>query len=157
QRQAAHKLAERKVSRPHAEMIPGGGPLRFCASDRLRPASVRAPEPDEPLGILIIESTAIKRRASYDYRQSLRNSLVWRKFEQLVPEADRERWRESISETQDLSRISVQARPKGYVALVYADGDGVGKILRKVVQQHSFEGYQWFSELLETAANDATA
>ncbi|MBK9709828.1 MAG: hypothetical protein IPO81_00615 [Kouleothrix sp.] len=157
QQLAARSLAARKASRPRSETIPGGAVLRFCASDRLYPASVRAPDPDNPAGLLVSEMTAIKRHGSHTYRQALEKSDFWQVFESLVSASARMAWRAAISDTNDLGHISEQARPQGYVALVYADGDGVGGSMRQVVAQLGFEGYQQFSAALADAAIRATA
>lgn len=167
QAQAAYELSRRKAERRHAETIPGGGALRFCASDRRSPASVRAPEPDQTAGMLVSESTALKRQSSYRYRQSLKTSEFWQAFQRYLSAGERrewdaatassEDWSDAISVNQDLSHIGAQAIPRGYVALVYADGDRIGSTLKQIVKQHGFDGYQKLSAALTKAANQATA
>lgn len=157
QRRADLALAARKQSRPRAESPPGGGPLRYCASDRLTPASVRAPEPGGAGGALVSEATARKRLASQEYRRLLRSNPAWRAFLQELPAQRRRAWAQAINPSQDLGDIGALAHPRGYVALVYVDGDSAGKALRQAISQGGFSGYQTFSEALSTAAVEATA
>jgi hypothetical protein len=162
QNRAAKKLARHKGSRPQNELIPSGGVLRFCASDRLRPASSRIREVE---GVLFAsESTANKRyyNSQYRKRDKVIEGFFWQAFrsalvEQGVPEDGLNEWDDSIQTSQDLGSLSAYARPKGYVALVYVDGDGVGKQLREAVKQQGFSGYQQFSRALSAAATTATA
>lgn len=167
QKRAAQKLARRKASRPQAELIPGGGALRFCASDRLHPVSSRIREV-EGEALFASESTANKRFHNFEYRNPaiIVTSPFWQAFEQALQAKHtdtatwlvyRNTWRDAIQAGQDLSNLSAYARPKGYVALVYVDGDGVGKRLRSAVTQAGFRGYQEFSQALTYAATQATA
>jgi hypothetical protein len=158
QRRAAQALAQRKASRPRAEAIPGGGALRFCASDRLYPASRLVPEPDTS-GLLVSESTAVKRLRSRDLRQEKKflGSPFWMAFKQHLPEKDIAQWEDAVHRDQDLGDIGAQAQPYGYVALVYADGDGIGNLIGQVVQRTGFPGYQTLSQALTQGTLEATA
>jgi hypothetical protein len=157
---AERLLARRKASRPQAEHIPGGGFLRFCSSDRLYPASSRIRrDPDTTASLLVSESTAIKHVQNKHYRdrQTFLNGDFWQAFEPLLPEVDRATWRKAVYGGQDLDAIGRQARPRGYVALVYADGDRIGKTKQAVVKAYGLAGYAAFSQALSEAANRATA
>jgi hypothetical protein len=172
QHRAAQKLARRKASRPQAELLPGGGAIRFCGSDRFRPASSRIAEPGGG-SLFASESTANKRHKSKLYRSpgAMRATLFWQAFERALGAcAERAReaggvevtvnldaWREAVHADQDLGSLSASASPSGYVALVYVDGDGVGRKLRDVVARSGFNGYQRFSRALTVAATGATA
>lgn len=161
QREAAKKLARRKASRPLAELIPGGGPIRFCARDRLRPASLRVPDADASL--LVSRATANKRLNNLRYRDraNVEQSALWQAFERHLSALGQEQalkpWREAIHPSQDLGTIASQTRPAGYVALVYVDGDGIGKQIASAVDADGFAGYSRFSKALAHAATEATA
>jgi hypothetical protein len=160
QSRAARALARRKASKPIAEALPGGTLLRFCASDRLRPATVAATDPDG--GQELLGSAAVaKRRHSNAERAQLAASAFWRDFiaelQTLNSAVAVAQWERAIFDSQDLGSIAAQSRPKGYVALVYADGDGVGERIRRVVASHGFAGYRNFSAALSAAARRATA
>lgn len=161
QDRAARALARRKASRPWAEAIPSGGMIRFCASDRLRPASVVAPiQPDDPGDFLLVsEATAVKRRQSREAREraTFLTNPFWQAFEPYLPAADRADWRSAVRGSQDLGSIGAQSRPRGYVALVYLDGDRIGALQRAVVSQYGFTGYALLSRALDYAAHTATA
>ncbi len=159
QTQAERLLARRKASRPQAEHIPGGGVIRFCSSDRLYPVRTRIRDPDTAAGMLVSEPTAIKHVQNKHYRdrQTFLNGDFWQAFEPLLPTADRATWRKAVYGGQDLGAIGQQARPRGYVALVYADGDRIGKTKQEVVKAYGLAGYAAFSQALSEAANQATA
>ncbi len=162
QSRAARALARHKASRPSAETIPGGALIRFCASDRLHPASVRGRDPDNPVGLLLSTVAAQKRRASSEHLKQLRRSDFWRAFSAQIRSreggaATLADWNAATYPGQDLGSIGRQSRPRGYVALVYADGDGIGKLLHEVIATEGFAGYSRLSDALDTAANAATA
>lgn len=154
QAQAARSLARRKASRPHAELAPGGA-VRFCASDRLFPASGTSPDPAGPL--FVSHATATRRKLNQEYRSALRGSRFWELFAAQLPAGDVAAWENSISRTQDMGGIGRQSEPEGYVALVYADGDRVGRTIRDVVRDRGFQGYRDFSAALTEAATLAAA
>jgi hypothetical protein len=156
QQTAARALARRKSARQQAELVPGGSLLRFCASDRLRPAATSVHDPDGP-GLLVSLPTANKRMLSKEYRSQVRQQPYWHNFERRLRERQREDWLEAIHDNQDLGSIGVQARPAGYVALVYIDGDSVGKLIKAVVAERGFAGYRAISTALQSAAETATA
>lgn len=161
QLQAAQKLARRKASRPQAELIPGGGPLRFCASDRLRPASVRIQEADNE-SLFASEATANKRfnNRNYRTRAAVIKAPFWQAFEGCLASSEQSfdsNWHEAIHASQDLGTLAAQSRPTGYVALVYVDGDRIGQTLRSVVERDGFRGYFQLSQALAYATTQATA
>lgn len=160
QEAAARKLARHKVGRPHAELIPGGGPIRFCASDRQRPAAVRIRQAEgEPLFASM--ATKTKHGGNADVRTNLPRSAFWRTFKaeltRLGQGDDHEAWLGAIHPDQSLGTIASQARPKDYVAFVYVDGDRVGKTVSDAVKRAGFAGYRRMSLALAWAATQATA
>lgn len=156
QAQADLSLAARKQSRPRADSLPGGGPLRYCDSDRLYPASRRAHDPGSRDGILVSAATASKREASLEYRRLLDQNPAWEHFLSRVAPEDQDVWRNAVNSSQDLGDIGALARPRGYIAMVYVDGDGAGKALRQAIRQQGFKGYKAFSTALTTAAEQAS-
>ncbi len=162
QSRAARALARRKASRPSAETIPGGALIRFCASDRLHPANGWGRDPDNPAGLLLSAVAAQKRAASSAYLNQMRRSPFWDAFRAQITSreggaATLADWNAASYPGQDLGGIGRQAQPRGYVALVYADGDGIGKLLHAAIARAGFTGYQRFSHALEVAATQATA
>ena len=157
QRRADLALSARKQSRPLAQALPGGGPLRYCSSDRLTPASGWSPDPGVAGGITVSAATKRKRDASREYRVLLRNNRVWTRFLDRLPKERRPYWQRAIHPAQDLNDIGAQARPQGYIAMVYVDGDGAGKALRQAIRQGGFDGYRAFSTALTDGAVEATA
>jgi hypothetical protein len=109
--------------------------------------------------MMVSESTAIKHVQNKHYRdrQTFLNGDFWQAFEPLLPKEDRATWRKAVYGGQDLDAIGQQARPRGYVALVYADGDRIGKTKQEVVKAYGLAGYAAFSQALSEAANRATA
>lgn len=160
QTRAARALARRKASRPVAEELPAGTLLRFCASDRLRPASLAVADPDGRQ-MLVSRSTAAKHTASHQERSKLVQTPFWKAFRDAVraknPSADLAAWQAAPYDSQDLGTIAAQSHPAGYVALVYADGDGVGGQIRDIAAREGFAGYAALSRALEAAAGKATA
>jgi Cas10/Cmr2, second palm domain len=162
QTRAARALARRKASRPQSLPPAAGGVLRFCSSDRLVPASVLAPDPDDANARFFSEATARKRLLSFQYRKRLPTEPFWEVFEatlQTLPDYDSERltvWRQACQADQDLGSIGALAEARGYVAMIHIDGDGIGQVIRKVVQTYGFEGFYRFSKALRNAAMKAT-
>lgn len=158
QSRAAHKLASRKAARPRAEQIAGGGYLRFCDSDRLYPASVDQRDPDSREPALFSRASAAKRQLSRQYTQQIAQQPFWQIFQELQPDdAARQRWSAAIRETQDLEAIGAQSQVAGYIAFLHADGDGIGSLIRSVVETHGLAGYGQLSAALNEAATRATA
>lgn len=165
QKQAARALARAKASTPHAEAIVGGDYIRFCASDRLRPASNYDDNPDAPgRPIFYSAATAHKRELGSQTRRAYLNEqhLFWQEFVRHVTSDqldDTTVWKDAaaLSNGQDLSDIGDQAQPGDYIALVYADGDGIGKLIEKTVNQNGVEGYRTISRALEESATIAAA
>lgn len=156
QRRAARALAQRKRSKPQILALPGGGLIRFGASDRLQPAEVKIADPDENT-LLLSEETARKRHKSYQLRNAVKDGSFWETFCDALPEDRRVFWKANPHESQDLNSIGAMARPSGYVAFLHLDGDSIGSTLRTVVQQGGFDHYHLFSQALAYAAREATA
>lgn len=155
---AARFLAQRKASRRSAEFIPGGGFIRFCASDRRYPAQRSVPDLSRPGGTMLLSTSSIKKRLN---NKHIREKGLHQFWEDFLGEVDQERrptW-EAAARTarrQTLNTIGNLSRPEGYVALVYADGDSIGRTIREVVQEHGLSGYRDFSRALSQAAHRAT-
>jgi len=159
QETAARLLSHRKASKSTAEAIPGGGVIRFCDSDRRYPASDTA-DPDEGdrrEQLLLSAASKNKREMSRAYRKRFQQTPFWQRFCSLLDEENVAAWEQAIQPSQDLNAIGEQAYPRGYVALMHADGDGMGTLIKKVVQQHHFAGYQQVSTGLTDAAVQAAA
>ena len=156
QRRAARALARRKASKPQIRALPGGGLLRFGATDRLYPAEVQLRDPDGEQ-LLLSEESARKRKYNRTYRRELPQRTFWKAFIDVLPAERHSNWDGQPSESQDLGSIGDQARPSGYVAFIHLDGDGVGRALRSVVQKGGLIDYRHFSQALDKAAQRATA
>jgi hypothetical protein len=164
---AARTLAQRKASRPQATSLPGGGVIRFCSSDRLYPAihdpTIHTPDRAHPIRMPehISSATAIKHTSNFVQRgkRQVQQSSFWRAFETALQDRqiDVAPWRAAIRATQDMGNIGAQSQPAGYVALIHADGDRIGQVIRTLVEQHGFAGYQQVSQALSQAATEATA
>lgn len=155
QSRAARMLRQRKSSRIQAGAPPSGGYLRFCSADRIYPAT--ASDPADPSALLSAPSL-ITHTLSRRYRENLIGSPFWQRFSQLINDsAQQKAWEALIESTQDLNTIGELSRPQGYVAMVYADGDGIGDLIQRVVQHKGFEGYRRLSQALSQAAVEATA
>jgi len=158
QSRAAHKLASRKAARPRAEQIAGGGYLRFCDSDRLYPASIDQRDLDSSEPAFFSRSSMAKRQLSTQYTQQIAQQPFWQAFQAQHADPNvRRRWSDAIRETQNLEAIGAQSEPEGYVALLHADGDGIGSLIRAIVEAHGLQGYGQISVALSRAATQATA
>jgi hypothetical protein len=151
---AARALARRKQDRAYSGEVPGGL-IRFCASDRLHPASRRAGDPRLGGELLVSEATARKWEANDVYRDELPNQPYWDWFLKAVPGL-RSLWEIAFDPRQELGHIGKQAAPEGYVAFVHVDGDRIGSTLKTIVRRGGFAGYQAFSSVLTDAAHEAT-
>jgi hypothetical protein len=155
QHRAARALARRKASKPQILALPGGGLIRFGASDRLHPAEVKIADPDENI-LLLSEETARKRLMSYQLRSAVNRGSFWDSFLDALPVEQRDAWKGRPHESQDLNSIGDLSRPSGYVAFLHLDGDSIGSTLRHVVQVGGFDHYHRFSQALADAARNAT-
>lgn len=159
QTRAAQRLAAHKKSRPHAEQIAGGGYLRFCDSDRLYPAACSERDPDQPSEpALFSQSSTIKRTASKSYRHQLEEQLFWKELMHLQPDDKaRQDWQAAISEAQNFEAIGMQSTPPNYIGFLHADGDGMGTLIRTIVETYGLDGYKKISSAIDEAAHYATA
>jgi hypothetical protein len=165
QNRAARALARRKAATPRAEVIPSGGYIRFCDADRLYPASQPEPDQDRPGGwSLYSASTAQKRRIGLTTRRGYFDEAhpFWEHFIALVEAyrpGDASIWEAAATRAivMELEDIGAQSRPPGYIALVYADGDGIGKRIQTEVKAGGFASFSAFSNALERAAARAAA
>lgn len=156
---AERKLANRKASRPIAESLPGGGPIRFCASDRRYPASRLLQLPGDPAQPFSV-GTVAKHKASRGSRRSYfaEESEFWQALKPLVNDKAA-LWQEAgkRSAFKDIDAIGTQSTPPGYIAFVYADGDGIGAKIRQVAQAGGLDGYASYSRSLSKAAANSAA
>ncbi len=155
QDRAARMLRQHKSSRAQAGAPPGGGYVRFCSADRLYPAI--KPDPADP-SALLSGASLITHKLSHHYRENLISSPFWQCFSQMINDpALQAQWETAITPNQDLNAIGDLAQPQGYVAMVYADGDGIGDLIHQVVGREKFDGYRRLSQILSHAAIEATA
>lgn len=164
-RTALRALARRKAGRPHAGLY-DGGIVRFCERDRLNPATVVLPDPDRSEGLLASAATAAKWRRSFVSRYEVEQHDYWKAFVRLLEERAKSAWQDALDAMQqrsveelalpDMGDIGAQAEPRGYVAFVHIDGDGIGSAIDQVVRQQGFAGYAAISAALTSAAQQAT-
>lgn len=154
-RQAGHLLRRRKEEKGRALSLPVAPYVRPCDACGRWPAA----RPDRERGKFVCRACWIKRKDRGATRYGLRQRLV-QVAEGTPPEAPQDEWADLIAATcgdtrhrevaaelpQDLSAIGELARRPGYVALVYADGNNMGRVLENLVTR---DRYRKFAALLD--------
>lgn len=150
-RQVGHRLRQRKASRGRGRTLPVAPYMHFCDVCSQHPAV--HPDGEE----LICRACEIKRRP--EAREARRG--LWQKLIQVTdarpadPPAEWEdlfqgtlgkRWHSQHRPPADFGDIGDAARRKGYIALIYADGNNVGRVLEKLPTQ---KDYRSFSENID--------
>ncbi len=136
-RWAGHQLRRRKAEKGKGRTLPVAPYMHFCDACAQLPAVHHDVERDE----LICRACRIKRPTSGGARQGL-----WEKLSSVTentPANAPVEWKELINETlegpkptyvlpKDFDAIGECAKRKGYIALVYADGNRMGQALERL-------------------------
>lgn len=148
-----HLLRKRKDEKGSSRIFPVTSFIHFCASCAQHPAEAR--EGDE----LICRACSIKRKqANSEARRGLWKKLTDITKEELLPNDVPALWDKLLDDTlgnqthllhqfpKDFGAIGKSARRSGYIALIYADGNNMGKILEQLPDP---EAYHHFSQQVD--------
>jgi len=147
-REVAYRLRQRKASKGRGRTLPVAPYMHFCDACSQHPARYLDGEQ------LVCRACEIKRRP--ETREARRG--LWQKLIQVTEERPTEppdRWDELFQATlgktwhlqhrrpADFGAIGDSAHRQGYIALIYADGNDMGRVLEKLRTQMD---YRFFSE-----------
>jgi hypothetical protein len=150
--EAGHHLRKRKAERGRGRTLPVAPYMHFCDAC----AQLPAVHYDAEGGELICRACRIKRPGTGTARRGL-----WKRLTEVTkeppPDAPKE-WQNLLEETigsatheqhrppDDFDAIGKSAKRKGYIALVYADGNRMGQVLE---QLDTVDEYSRFARLVD--------
>ena len=149
---AGHRLRKRKAEKGKGHTLPVAPYMHFCDACAQLPAAYYDAERDE----LICEACQIKRPGAGTARRGLWEKLIGVTRGE-PPDAPKE-WQSLLEETigsttheqhhppDDFDDIGDSAKRKGYIALIYADGNLMGQVLERL---NNVDEYSRFARLVD--------
>lgn len=141
-RQAGHRLRKRKAEKGRSRTVPVAPYMHFCDACAQHPAAYQVE------GELICRACRIKRPAAGEARRGLWEKLIV--VTEAAPDNTPGEWEDLLKETlgsnehhqhrrpTDFGDIGSAARRPGYIALIYADGNSMGRILEDLPSPRAY-------------------